>query len=76
MPLLISSHIGPSLCESGLSAAANIAAYNDVGPVLGCVCVFISVCKIRPGKCEFQSFTGYQQWPLCCGAFSNSLAYL
>ena len=35
------------------------------------LCVYTCAweCKIRPGQAGFQSFTGYQRWLRCCGAF-------
>ncbi len=36
-----------------------------------CMCVCVCVCKIRPGDSEFQSFTRYQQWLLCCRGVSE-----
>ena len=62
-------------CESRASVAEgrHKGNSNDKCCEGMCTCVYISacgcVCKIRPGKGEFQSFTGYQHWLLCCGAF-------
>lgn len=41
-----------------------------------CVYTCACVCKIRPGKGEFQSFTGYQHSGYRAVGHSDSLAYL
>ena len=74
--LLIKSRIKSPLWESSLRGRRQTQGHFQWQGLWGvCVCVFmcvpvaVCVCKIRPGKGEFQSFTGYQHWLLCCGAF-------